>query len=49
MNEISMKTIALPLMMLSLVACGPDGPAERLGEGIDEAIEDAGYTVLATA
>jgi len=40
-----MKMIALLLMMFSLLACGRDGPAERLGEGIDDAVENTGDAI----
>jgi hypothetical protein len=43
--EISMKVFALLLTTFSLFACGPDGPAERLGEGIDDAIENTGDAI----
>jgi hypothetical protein len=43
--EMSVKGFAVLLMMWSLLACSRDGPAERLGEGIDEAIEDTGEAI----
>jgi len=40
-----MKGFAVLLMMWSLLACGRDGPAERLGEGIDDAVENTGDAI----
>jgi hypothetical protein len=43
-----MKSITLPLLAalaFSVVACREEGPAERAGQAIDEAIEDAGEAV----
>lgn len=33
------------LLVLSLSACEPEGPAERAGENVDEAVEDTGEAV----
>jgi hypothetical protein len=41
----SMKGLAILLMMFSLLACGRDGSAERLGERIDDAVEDTGDAI----
>lgn len=42
-----MKTIPMLLLlgMLGLTACEEQGPAERLGENIDEAVEEAGDAI----
>jgi hypothetical protein len=35
-----MKLVALLLTLLALTACGRNGPAENLGEGIDDAVDE---------
>jgi hypothetical protein len=43
-----MKSIALSIaaaLALSLVGCGSEGPAERAGKEIDEAVESTGEAV----
>ncbi len=40
--------LSLPLMVLMaalLVGCDQEGPAERAGESIDEAVEDVGNSI----
>jgi hypothetical protein len=43
-----MRSITLTLvaaLAMSFVACSEEGPAERAGEAVDEAVEDAGEAV----
>lgn len=42
-----MKTIPMLLLisMMGLTACEEQGPAERMGESIDEAVEETGDAI----
>jgi len=43
--QILMKILLISLFSLGLVACEREGPMERAGESIDEAVEDTGDAI----
>lgn len=44
-NRFIVGLIAAPLALGTLASCDDDGPAEEIGEDIDEAAEDAGEAI----
>lgn len=42
MNKTLVSTIVMALLLGPLAACEQEGPMEKLGENIDEAVEEAG-------